>query len=97
MSVLPPAHAHAEVRKSNCTQGSSLILPTLGRVIMCYNNNNNQASAACLDAPVSLSVKHRSRFLTDIKVYDLKALLFGKLQHHLNVVCVGNAQRVSSQ
>lgn len=35
--------------------------------------------------------------LTDVKVRDLKALLLGQLQHHLNVICVGNAQRVSSQ
>lgn len=37
------------------------------------------------------------RQLTDVKVRDLKALLLGQLQHHLNVICVGNAQRVSSQ
>lgn len=37
------------------------------------------------------------RQLVDVEVCDLKALLLGQLQHHLNVVCVGNAQRVSPQ
>ncbi len=36
-------------------------------------------------------------FPTNVEVCDLKALLLGQLQHHLNVVSVGNAQRVSSQ
>lgn len=37
------------------------------------------------------------RQLVNVEVRDLKALLHGQLQHHLNIVCVGNAQWVSSQ
>lgn len=37
------------------------------------------------------------RQLIYVKVCDLKALLLRQLQHHLNIICVGNAQRVSSQ
>lgn len=37
------------------------------------------------------------RQLVNVKVCDLKALLLGQLQHHLNIICVGNTQRVSPQ
>lgn len=36
-------------------------------------------------------------FLTDVEVGDLEALLLGQIQHHLDVICVGDAQRASPQ